>query len=340
MSTAAPPVSAAPLAGAPADAALPAAPPADAAPPVSVGAAAAVHCQNCGAEVSGRYCATCGQRREPPLHSLWHFAKVTTEDLTHADSRVWRTLAALLFRPGYLTREFLAGRRARYLPPVRLYLVLSVAFFLCAAVTHDQLQVLQITEPGSGPPSMRVTPLTGTDQSPFGARPEESLQQRTEQCRHWDYQGPWEKRLAPALHQACVRIAADNGRSLQQAFLHNLGRAMFLFLPLLAGAMMLMYWRPRHYYVEHLLLFVHNHAFVFLVVLLMWALAAIVPRAAGWLHAAVSCYVVWYLFRSMRVVYGQGRWLTFGKLVLLSFFYLVSGAVMLALTTVYSMFTL
>ena len=41
---------------------------------------------------------------------------------------------------------------------------------------------------------------------------------------------------------------------------------MFIFLPLLAGLMMLMYWRPRHYYVEHLLLFVHNHAFVFLVV--------------------------------------------------------------------------
>ena len=59
--------------------------------------------------------------------------QVATEDLTHADSRLWRTLAALLFKPGHLTREFLAGRRARYLPPVRLYLVLSVLFFLSRA---------------------------------------------------------------------------------------------------------------------------------------------------------------------------------------------------------------
>src|SRR6516225_4826461 len=97
--------------------------------------AASAQCENCGAVVSGRYCAACGQRVEPPLHSLWHFTKTATEDLTHADSRLWRTLGALLFRPGYLTREFLAGRRARYLPPVRLYLVISVLFFLWASAT-------------------------------------------------------------------------------------------------------------------------------------------------------------------------------------------------------------
>jgi hypothetical protein len=86
-------------------------------------------------------------------------------------------------------------------------------------------------------------------------------------------------------------VAIDNGRALREAFLHNLPRALFVFLPLLAGAMMLMYWWPRRYYVEHLLLFVHNHAFVFL-------------------------------------------------LLLLAFFYLVSGTLMLALTTAYSALTL
>ena len=53
---------------------------------------APVLCDNCGAPVAGRYCSACGQRLEPPVHSLWHFTRVATEDLTHADSRLWRTL--------------------------------------------------------------------------------------------------------------------------------------------------------------------------------------------------------------------------------------------------------
>src|SRR5581483_6144964 len=91
-------------------------------------------CANCGATLTGHYCSSCGQKGEHPVHSLWHFISEATEDLTHADSRIWRTIGALLFKPGFLTTEFLAGRRARYLPPIRLYLVTSVLFFLLFAI--------------------------------------------------------------------------------------------------------------------------------------------------------------------------------------------------------------
>src|SRR5262245_5324652 len=139
--------------------------------------AASAQCQNCGAAVSGRYCAACGQRLEPPLHSIWHFFKTATEDLTHADSRLWRTLGALLFRPGYLTREFLLGRRARYLPPVRLYLVISVMFFLWASTTHE-VRVVKISEPDHGPSKAVLAPL---DDQTFGAvLPGESAEQHAE----------------------------------------------------------------------------------------------------------------------------------------------------------------
>jgi uncharacterized protein DUF3667 len=295
-----------------------------AAPPA---ATVAVRCENCGNEVSQRYCGACGQRLEPPVHTLWHFMKVATEDLTHTDSRLWRTLWALLFKPGFLTRQFLDGRRARYLPPVRLYLVLSVVFFVYASAfaTHRQLQLLQFDDKAPG-----AAQTAATSQQPRSKGG----------CHDIDYQGPWQQRVGPALRNACARIEADNGRSLRESFFHNLPRAMFLFLPLLAGAMMLIYWRPRHYYVEHLLLFVHNHAFIFLVIGLTWALEALLPFAAGLLRTVLPLYIAWYIYRSMRVVYGQGRWLTLGKLVLLSFFYLVSGALMLGLTTAYSALTL
>jgi hypothetical protein len=308
--------------------------------PVAAGVAAAgvaaavtppaLRCANCGAPLTGRYCGACGQRREPPVHTLWHFARVATEDLTHADSRLWRTLVALLFRPGFLTAQFLAGRRASYLPPVRLYLVLSVVFFIWVSAGQSKLQVVQFdARPAAG--ASRVS-------TPFSpALPGESAQQRSERlCQDTVYHGPWQQRLAPLVSRACRTVVEDSGRSLRESFLHNLPRAMFLFLPLLAGAMMLMYWRPRHYYVEHLLLFVHNHAFAFVVLLLAAALSALLPFTAGWVRFALWLYIPWYMYRSMRVVYGQGRWLTFAKLLVLSLFYLLSGVLMIALTTAYS----
>jgi hypothetical protein len=300
---------------------------------------ASERCENCGNEVTQRYCGACGQRLEPPVHSLWHFSRVATEDLTHADSRLWRTLGALLFKPGKLTAEFLAGRRARYLPPLRLYLVVSVAFFLVASAVNPRLAVVQL-DADEARAGRAVTPLQ--DLPALGAKADENEtpQQRSERvCATANYDGPWQGTLRPLVQQGCRHIVIDNGRGLQQAFLHNVPRAMFVFLPLLAALMMLMYWRPRHYYVEHLLLFVHNHAFVFLVAGVLLLLEKLVPAVPG-VKLAVFVYFAWYMYRSMRVVYRQGRLLTLSKLALLAFFYLLSGAVMIAATSVYSVLML
>jgi hypothetical protein len=331
MST--PAAAAAPPVPAPAAAAAVPAEPASAAPP----------CDNCGARVTGRYCGNCGQRLDPPVHSLGHFLTVAFEDVTHADSRLWRTLWALLFKPGFLTHEFLAGRRARYLPPVRLYLVLSVVFFLCTSLTHSQNELVQIsTDDEDLPKAVRVAPLEkGTSLAVTPARPGETReQQAARECGMTYYNGPWAARVKPVMERACLKIRADNAHSLVTAFQHNLPRTMFLFLPLLAAIMMLFYWRPRHYYVEHLLLLLHNHACVFVVLPIVWGLSALVPRAAGVLNIAVFLYLVWYMYRSMRTVYGQGKGLTIAKLAALSIFYFVFGMLMFLLNFAYSALTL
>jgi hypothetical protein len=325
MSTAAPPVDPEPVA-------LPAAE--NLAAP-----AAAVRCENCRAAVTGKYCGTCGQRVEPPVHSLWHFTQVAAEDLTHADSRLWRTLAALLFKPGHLTREFLVGRRASYLPPVRLYLVISVAFFLVASAVQTPFTVVQFDS--AKVTHSKVATVEKLEDLPAlkpkaGETPEQGADRL---CANANYNGPWASTLQPVFRQACRKSVLDDRRDLQQAFLHNIPRAMFVFLPLLAGLMMLMYWRPRHYYVEHLLLFVHNHAFAFLVLGVALLLGKLVPRIPG-LDFAIFLYFTWYMYRSMRVAYGQGRLLTMSKLVLLAFFYLLFASLMLAATSLYSVLML
>jgi len=145
-----------------------------------------------------------------------------------------------------------------------------------------------------------------------------------------------------ALFGLCEKISKMRGRDLLDAVVHNIPRAMFVFLPLLAAVMKLMYWRPKRYYVEHLLFLVHNHAFVFLAFAIM-ALAFNIPVAGehlGWLGGVIWLYVFYYIFRAMRVFYEQSRWLTFAKYVTIGFAYFLAASLVLVATALYSVVTL
>ena len=86
----------------------------------------------------------------------------------------------------------------------------------------------------------------------------------TEFCDEFERPDPRGNKNYAQLHEACAKVAEDSGAALFKAFVHNIPKAMFVFLPLLALAMKPLYWRPKRYYVEHLLFLIHNHAFVFL----------------------------------------------------------------------------
>ena len=299
-------------------------------------AGTAQQCANCGAPVPGKYCGQCGQRLEHEIHSVLHFAREATEDLTHADSRLWGTIIALLFKPGFLTREFLSGRRVRYLPPLRLYLVLSVLFFAFGSENAGDHAVAIKT--GTGKPSVvLVTP----DNPDLAAKPGETLEQREARICNPHYDGPARSFVEPFIQKGCRDMLEHRGRTVEEAFWHSLPKAMFIFLPALALVMKAMYRRPRHYYVEHLLFFVHNHAFGFLVFGVSALLTRVVPGIiSDLLEFILWLYVPYYVFVSMRQVYGQGRWLTFAKLVVLFFTYLIGGALVYGMTAMYSVYSI
>ncbi len=284
----------------------------------------------------GPYCSECGQRHhEHPVHSFWHFVQEATEDITHADSRLWQTLIALLFRPGFLTKEFLEGRRARYLPPVRLYLVVSVIFFLIAGIQSRVTPtpgVMVVARPGSL--QYRVVPPRTAGHP--GAVPSPVA---TQQLCGKVLLPAWLARFQPRVTQSCFAATAVGGiERLEQAFQHNLERAMFLFLPLLALVMKALYHKPTRYYVEHLLFFLHNHAFLF-VMLGIDTLLEMTTRAGAVLNiagAVLAVYLPVYFYVSMRRVYGQSRPRTLGKLVALSFVYLILAGTIVSATATYS----
>jgi hypothetical protein len=286
-------------------------------------------CANCGTALVGLYCHACGQQHEPHVHSVGHFLAEATESLTHADSRLWRTILLLLGRPGFLSVEFFAGRRARYLPPIRLYLVLSVLFFVLASAFGGRGDGFSMTVQ-LGP---RLGGATGAAASAA------DLAARQRECDDLRVDLPGGTWLQPRLRGACQRIVREGTGTLVTAFVQNLPRAMFLFLPLVAALLGLLYWRPRRHYVEHLLFLVHNHAAVFLSASLLLLTSRVLP--SGNLLAVVALgYYAWYCYRALRSFYGQGRARTLLKFLAIAGIYLLLGGVMLAGTALYSAATL
>ena len=87
-------------------------------------------CLNCGTIVEGRYCHVCGQENVVPKESFWHMVTHFFYDITHFDSSFFLTVKDLLFKPGFLSREYMQGRRKKYLHPIRMYVFTSAVFFL------------------------------------------------------------------------------------------------------------------------------------------------------------------------------------------------------------------
>jgi len=337
-------------------------------------------CQNCGSVVTGKYCAACGQAGHVHIMTIADVTHDVVHSALHLDSRVWRTLRSLVLRPGELTNEFIAGKRARYLPPFRLYLVISIAFFAISSLLPDA-GFLHVTEEGE----TVVAPIVigGQQAEKAAARAGEGTARAAEElgkvADNPDLPSPVREiaataarditgqaagetaageasagcsfdtgwtRLDDLLNEACLKVKQDGGKRLSTVFMDTAPKLMFLFLPLMAAVAMLFYWRPRRMYAEHLVAFLHVHAFIFLY---LTATSLIDPLVRSgipgeWLlsfvSAALTVYLAWYVFRAMRVVYRNGRVLTAAKYVMIGALYFTLLGITMAVGIVYSLLSL
>lgn len=105
-------------------------------PPAEVAVEAPAACANCSAVLAGEYCHDCGQFAHNPLGSFKHAVEDVFESFWHLDGRIFRTLRNL-FLPGRVAGEYMAGHRVRYIPPLRLFVILSLlTFFVGKLVLH------------------------------------------------------------------------------------------------------------------------------------------------------------------------------------------------------------
>lgn len=87
-------------------------------------------CENCHQPLIGPFCGQCGQQAESTLKYFWVVIMHLLDDIFSFDSRASRTIFPLITRPAFLTNEYIAGRRVHYVPPLRLYLFISIVFFI------------------------------------------------------------------------------------------------------------------------------------------------------------------------------------------------------------------
>lgn len=307
-------------------------------------------CLNCGAAVRGAYCASCGQRRDVHLKSVAEVLHDFTHSVTHLDSRAWSTLRLLVAKPGALTLEYLRGRLASYLPPFRLYLVVSVMFFALEAIIPGSdpsaAQVVTVSDPDTRAILVRelqaamVRVEADPAASPQDRRAARDLYERAAR-RHKACDVtlvlPFIGDAGPRASEACRRMVADGGKRFKEVFRSTAPKLMFVFMPLVAAFALLLYWRPRRPYAEHLVFYLHGHALLFLALSLVTiasGLEVLLPAAGtplGFVGLAALVWLLWYYYRAMRNVYGQGRWLTIAKFAVLScVYFLLLSVTMLA----------
>jgi hypothetical protein len=294
--------------------AWPAAPPAHAPSAVTpaAGGAAPPRCPNCGAPAPDAYCPACGQEQRDYHRSVRAFVAELLDNLAGWDGKIPTTLWLLVRHPGRLTAEFLAGRRVRYLRPLRLYLSASVVLFLTLAATADGRRAGGVNI-NIGDPELAAAPArTGAAGAASPGRGD-------------SWVDAWYRERKQRL---ASMPKAERGRALGRSVQDKLPNTVFALVPVFALLLRAAYWRRGVYYAEHLVFALHVHAFA------MLALTAVRlgPKWAG--PALLLVVLPAYLFVALRRVYGGSRPRTLLRLAALGAAYVVVLVAAVSMTAI------
>ena len=363
-------------------------------------AAAKTLCANCGAELHGKHCYACGQPVKGMIRPLSSMLHDVADTIFNIDSRIFRTLFPLYFRPGYLSNEYFAGRRVRYVTPFRLYFFLSVAAFLLIQWSLDSLDMagaihndvgdkivvaqtpqeviaardlgLAEIETAKAAPGFPAAAVKGMDKAAdvIRSRADKRIAylQRSADAKTKGEAAPpaadadddkgislgaskWDP-VADPVHISWLPEAAnakltklgvrarDNLKRINQdpkpfvvGIFSVLPQVLFVLMPLFALLLKIFYIFKRRLYMEHLIIALHSHSFIFISLLLITLMVlahGAAQERAPWLYPPlgmlifVMCWwVPIYLFLMQKKVYKQGWFFTMFKFCMIGLCYTI-----------------
>lgn len=285
-------------------------------------------CDHCYTTLHGDFCHRCGQEKKSYIRNVTGVVTEFFGEFSNWDTRLWRTLLPLWFRPGYLSRRYVQGHRVPYVPPLRLYLFTSIIAFLIlaklvpdpAAGSNEEVKNVKViyAETTESEPQNKMELFTNSETEMAEDIP---LTQRDVKGNH-QYTLDMPFLSDAAQHRVNQRFTAfiENPKLAVNKFFSLAPQMMLLLLPLFALLLKVMYIRSDRFYMEHLILALHSHSFILQVgvfYLLLGALQSSISwfwlaSLVGWIETAFLYWIPVYLFLCQKFYYQQG----WGKTVL------------------------
>lgn len=295
------------------------------------------NCLNCNAEVQGRYCQVCGQENVQTYETAWHLVKHFFEDITHYDGKFISSLKYVLFRPGFLSKEYIRGRRASYLNPIRMYIFTSAAFFLLFFTLSDD-SVAKHTKSTTRINNKEAAEILKMDSLDFAAFTKEisddslpmtrlQFQQYLDSVIEKNRKGGLkistsnyrDRKQYDSLIDAGVvhhnwlqRYSIRKGFALNEKYhndrfefmdafkhelLHNFPKLFIISLPLFALLLQLLYFRRKEWYYAAHVMFT-IHFYVFVFILL--SIELLLSELGEYLHASLSD---WFSVAAVLIIF-------------------------------------
>jgi len=366
------------------------------------------HCANCNTALLGPHCYSCGQ---PVKGMVRHFSSVIGDffdTLLAFDSRTWKTVPSLFFRPGFLTSEYFSGRRVRYVSPVRLFIFLCITSFFVTQLNSDWAinfgnpgaEVVDVEDAGKGydgavnriqklkekhaTNSVAIASLEEVEQELLSSQVtlKKDLNQLNENLSvaagetngsdnfskeqvatglnetiaeldkeflqvKWlpDTFEDWINDKVESAHKNVDRVTEDPNR-FKKAFLGALPSTLIVMLPIFAMMLWVFYIFKRRFYMEHLIVALHSHAFICLSILIANAIYSASEQLAEYTVLAslfdslLVLLILWvpvYLFWMQKRVYQQGWFMTLWKYSFLGMAYLTLLSIGALFTVLWSL---
>ena len=246
------------------------------------------HCLNCSTALApgAHFCSHCGQDTANHPPSLLEFVHEFVSHYIAVEGTLWKSLWGLMARPGFLTREYLAGRKQRYVLPLRLLLTLGLLFFLVLKLTpagtnafgwlDDDSEIAQVV------PGVAAAASAASSASAQFAKARQTVSERREHLNilHPDLATQLPQGMQDRVQRAEGHWREDPDRSFRAMGAAMLGLAPYAVLcslPFFAGLLKLLFWRQT--YGAHFVFAMHLHAawyaMLLLAVLLPWTAVAV-----------------------------------------------------------------
>jgi hypothetical protein len=299
-------------------------------------------CANCGYTVDVAYCSKCGQKntetRQPFHHLFTHFI----EDLTHYDGAFWKTIKHLLFRPGRLTIEYLQGKRQTYVPPVKLYIFISfITFFIISLLAATEAEEDQ-------------DEAFATVKSSEGKVINGRLFHSVAEWERYQDSLPEDKKIATIpyfTNKASLNAIEQDvtNKELIDGIIKMLPKVLFIYMPIFAFWLWLFHGKKRWYFFDHGIFTLHYFAFLLISITLFLLIATIIELINNEdvvelisliIGLMIMFYTFFYFFRSHSRMYGENRWISRLKSLMLFFINMFCIMLVISISLFYVLLTI